>query len=152
MKTKIWQATENILEKEFFIIDVIIKELREKYKVSVVLDGDEGINIDTCAKISRELGNIIDENNWIESRYVLEVSSPGAENPLKLLRQVPKHIGRTLQIATKDNKTYEGVLKSVKNETITIEQTSGKGKKAQTQLHQIEWANINSIKVLISFK
>lgn len=152
LKQNIWQATESLLEKEFFVVDVIIKELKEKLKVSVLLDGDKGVNIEVCAKTSRALGNIIEEQNWIESKYVLEVSSPGAENPLKMLRQLPQHIGRTLQITTKDNQNYEGTLKSVENDTITLQQTTGKGKKAQNVLHQIVWSDIASAKVVISFR
>lgn len=152
LKQNIWQATENLLEKEIFVVDVVIKELKEKLKVNVLLDGDRGVNIETCAKTSRALGNIIEEQNWIENKYVLEVSSPGAENPLKMLRQLPQHIGRTLQITTKDNQNYEGTLKSVENDTITLQQTIGKAKKAQTVFHQIVWSDIASAKVVISFR
>jgi ribosome maturation factor RimP len=152
LKQNIWQATENFLEKEFFVVDVLIKELKEKLKVSVLLDGDKGVNIEVCAKTSRALGNIIEEQNWIESKYILEVSSPGAENPLKMLRQLPQHIGRTLQIATKDGKIIEGVLKNVEGNQIVVEQSIGKGKKMQKIVHQIDWNEIITAKVVISFK
>lgn len=152
LKQQLWQASESVLAKEYFIIDIQLKELKDKLKVSVIVDGDYGISVDTCAQINRALDNIIEVNDWIQGPYILEVSSPGAEKPLKMLRQLPKHIGRTLQIVTQNGQTLEGTFKDLTNEIITIEQTIGKGKKAQTLTHQIAWQDIATVKVLISFK
>jgi ribosome maturation factor RimP len=146
------QFVESILEKEYFVVDIQIKQLKEKKKVTIFLDGDRGVSIEVCAKINRALGNYLEEHNFFDSPYTLEVSSPGVDNPLKLPRQYPQHIGRTLQIKDKNQTGYEGKLIEVSENHIVIEQTQGKGKKATTSQINIDFANIETAKVLVSFK
>lgn len=50
-------------------------------RLSVKIDGDQGVNIDACATLNRSLGKLIDEHGW-QGPIVLEVGSPGAEAPL----------------------------------------------------------------------
>jgi len=152
LESEIAKIVESILEKEYFLVDVQIKQLKEKKRVTILLDGDNGVNIDICAKTSRALGDYIEEMNLIETAYNLEVSSPGVDNPLKLLRQYPQHIGRTLLVNLKDNTNVEGVLTKIENNIITIQQTKGKGKKAEILNQDIDFDNIAGSKVLISFK
>lgn len=152
LRDKIAQTVESILEKEYFLVDVQIKQLKEKKKVMVFLDGDQGVNIDICAKVSRALGDYIEQFDWIDTPFTLEVSSPGVDNPLKLLRQYPQHIGRNLQVKDKNQTLYEGTLVDVGETNICIEQTQGKGKKAIKTQISIDFENIETAKVLISFK
>ena len=51
-------------------------------KVLVLIDGDEGVNIDDCSKISRKVGPILEEGDFMPGKYLLEVSSPGLDHPL----------------------------------------------------------------------
>jgi len=83
--------------------------------------------------------------------FSLEVSSPGIDEPLKLLRQYKKNIGRTIEVITNDDTKKEGLLKEVADEAITIEQTEGKGKKAVVLNTTISFADIKQTKVLIKF-
>jgi len=152
LEAEIAKIVESILEKEYFLVEVQIKQLKEKKRVTVLLDGDNGVNIDVCVKTSRSLGDYIEEMNLIETAYNLEVSSPGVDNPLKLLRQYPQHIGRTLSVNLKDNTNVEGVLTKVENETISLEQKKGKGKKLEVSVQEIAFEQIAGSKVLISFK
>ncbi len=152
LKEKIAQTVESILEKEYFLVDVQVKQLKEKKKVTVFLDGDQGVNIDVCAKVSRALGDYIEQFDWIDMPFTLEVSSPGVDNPLKLLRQYPQHIGRNLQVKDKNQTLYEGTLVEVGEASILIEQIQGKGKKAVKTPISINFENIETAKVLISFK
>ena len=59
-------------------------------KILILVDGDEGITIDRCAEISRRTGATLEEQETMSDAYVLEVSSPGLEHPLKLMRQYKK--------------------------------------------------------------
>src|SRR3546814_15291222 len=56
-------------------------------KLSILVDGDNGLNIQDCAAISRHVGFHLEEENIIEAAYNIEVSSPGIEFPLVLDRQ-----------------------------------------------------------------
>lgn len=152
LRERIMKIVEDILEKEYFLVDVQIKQLKEKKKVMVFLDGDTGVNIDVCARVSRALGEKLEELDWIDTPYTLEISSPGVENPLKLLRQYPQHIGRNLQVKDKNQTIYEGTLMEVGEDNILIEQKQGKGKKAIISQIKLNFDNIETAKVLISFK
>lgn len=152
LQEKIVQAVESMLEAGYFLVDVQIKQLKEKKKITVFLDGDQGISIDVCARVSKSLSNYLEQFDWIDTPYVLEVSSPGVDNPLKLPRQYPQHIGRSLQVKDKNQNLYEGTLIEVKEDSILIEQTQGKGKKAIKTQKMFEFGDIASAKVLISFK
>jgi ribosome maturation factor RimP len=71
----------------------------------------------------------LEEKDMIDGRYLVEVSSPGVDRPLKLIRQFSKHIGRELAILTKNNKKYQGELLDVLNDEIEISIKSSKIKK-----------------------
>lgn len=114
---------------EIFLVEVDIKGKPGNLKIQVFIDGDQYVNVDECSKISRKISNELEERDIIEGRYIIEVSSPGVDNPLKLIRQFPKHIGRELEIITKENKKYQGELLKVLGEEIEISIKSSKIKK-----------------------
>jgi len=78
-------------------------------RLSVKVDGDQGVNIDACATLNRSLGKLIDEHGW-QGPIVLEVGSPGAEAPLVLSRQYPQHLGRQLKITQRNGIVFTGSL------------------------------------------
>lgn len=114
---------------EIFLVEVDIKGKPGNLKIQVFIDGDRSVNVDECSKISRELSNELEEMDIIDGRYLIEVSSPGVDRPLRLIRQFPKHVGRELTIITKDSKKYQGELLSVIDEEIEISIKSSKIKK-----------------------
>ncbi len=122
-------AEKFIDNDEIFLVEVDIKGKPGNLKIQVFIDGDQYVNVDECSKISRKISNELEERDIIEGRYIIEVSSPGVDNPLKLIRQFPKHIGRELEIITKENKKYQGELLKVLDEEIEISIKSSKIKK-----------------------
>ena len=83
--------------------------------------------------------------------FSLEVSSPGLDEPLKLLRQYKKNIGRDVELVMNDDAKKEGKLTAVTEENITIEYTEGKGKKAIVKTDEIPFDAIKQTKVQIKF-
>ncbi|MGL1903779.1 MAG: ribosome maturation factor RimP [Fibrobacterales bacterium] len=75
----------------------------------IFIDAEAGITVDLCAKFSRELGTVLDLEELIDDEYVLEVSSPGIERPLKNNRDFERNIGRTLKVTFEE--PIEGVTK-----------------------------------------
>lgn len=121
--------------------------------LEILLDGDQGIAIEDCAKVSRHVGFHLEEENAIDSAYRLEVSSPGLDQPLLLERQFLKNIGRSVRIKMEDGTKREGKLVSASNNAIVIEEKSKeKGKKATLEEVEIPLEHIKETKVLISFK
>jgi ribosome maturation factor RimP len=117
------------------------------------LDGDQGLSIKDCAAISRHVGFHLEEENLISQAYNLEVSSPGVDTPLRLLRQYVKNTGRAISLKLKDGNKTEGKLLKAEAESITLLETKKeKGKKAQQIERIIAFEEIMESKVLISFK
>lgn len=134
-----------------FIVDVIVSSKQGPRKVLVLLDSDNGISIDECADVSRSLSKVLDEVSWLEDAYMLEVSTPGLDHPLKLTRQYRKNIGRRLKVKISE-KTQEGKLTAVTDGTITLEQEVGSGKKKEIKTVEIPFTDIEKAFVLVSFK
>ena len=135
---------------DLFLVDV---KFVPGGKLSILVDGDQGISIQDCAAISRHVGNTLEEENVIETAYNIEVSSPRIDTPLRLERQYLKNIGRTISVKLSDGRKHEGTLLEHNAQGITIkEKIKEKGKKAFEQDTFIESENIVETKVLISFK
>jgi ribosome maturation factor RimP len=136
---------------DIFIVDVKFNPVGNK--AIILLDGDRGAGIDECAQVSRYVGFKLEEENVIEEAYNLEVSSPGIDTPLMLVRQYTKNIGRQVAVKTADGAKKEGKLVAVNPADIVIEEVKKeKGKKAETVETPIPMEQINEIRVLISFK
>ncbi|MCD0487109.1 ribosome assembly cofactor RimP [Pedobacter sp. MC2016-14] len=135
---------------ELFLVEV---KMLPNNKLIIHVDGDQGINIQDCADISRHVGFHLEEENVVAVAYNLEVSSPGVGEPLKLKRQYEKNIGRDLSVKLDGGDKKEGELLSVTENGILIaEKVKEKGKKAQLVETGIDFSKITETKVLISFK
>ena len=147
----------NIVKKlidnqEIFLVEVAIKGKVGNQKIQVFIDGDHGVDIEECSKISRNLSELIEERDLIEGKHLIEVSSPGVDRPLKFSRQYPKHIGRELEIVTRDMKKYQGILLGVLNNEIEVSVKSNKVKKELGNATlKLPFAEIDKAKVVIRF-
>lgn len=143
-------AESKLTHPGHFVVDVAVS-LRGKHKVMIFVDGDQGVTIDDCADLSRALSDELDKLPGLNSSYVLEVSTPGVDHPLRFGRQYGKHIGRTLKVSTR-GQTIEGKLTHVTPDGITLEQTNGTGKKKETKTIEVAFSDIEKSFVLVSFK
>ena len=135
-----------------FIVDIVVSSGKTPGKVLVIVDGDRGISIDDCAEVSTKLANALDDSGlMVDNPYLLEVSTPGLDQPLKLKRQFQKNIGRKLKVRLAD-KSLEGLLESMEDDTLSISVVSGKGKKKEVQVVRVPLEAIENAFVLISFK
>ncbi|MEQ9425181.1 MAG: ribosome maturation factor RimP [Cyclobacteriaceae bacterium] len=144
---RITGLVEEILTPDLFIVHVHVKEGRGDSRVKVLIDGDNGITIDECARISRQLGGQIEESNIIKTKYNLEISSPGIDQPLALKRQYVKNVGRDLAVTIEGSEKLKGRLVDVGEEKIKLVLKSKKeSKEIEVPFDQIIKAN-----VLVSF-
>ena len=127
--------------KDCFIVDIVIKP-HDRFEVYI--DSDSHLSLERCQKVSRYLERKIEENEWAGEKYVLEVSSPGLDRPLKLARQYKKNVGRTVKITTKDDEVLTGVLEAVADSGISLNR-NGKSTK-------LEFDDIKKTLVQVSFK
>ena len=126
----------------------------ENNKILVEVDGDTGVNLKECIRISRHVEQNLDRE---EEDFALEVTSVDITKPLKVLRQYIKNVGKTLKVKTVDNQKFEGTLKNVDNDEITLEWKArepkpiGKGKVTVDKSAVIAYKNIQEAKVKIIF-
>ena len=104
-------------EQNLYLVDV---KIAGKGKVEVYADGDNGITISQCAEISRFLEKHLDGSGLVSDDYMLDVSSPGMSNPLRIPRQYKKRIGRILEIVKADGTEVEARLVSADDERIVL--------------------------------
>ena len=114
----------------FETVDVeFVKESSEHYlRVYCDMDKEGGITIDDCVDISRALSDWLDETDFINESYILEVSSPGLGRTLKKDRDFVREMGKAVEIklykAIDKRKDFSGILKSFDDDNITIEEDS----------------------------
>ena len=114
-----------VMEKHHFeLVDVeYVKEAGTWY-MRAYIDKEGGITVDDCEVINRELGDWLDQEDFIEDSYILEVSSPGLGRPLKKEKDFARSIGKEVDIklykAVEKQKDYTGVLEAYDKDTVTI--------------------------------
>ncbi len=134
MKTKeIIEKSYNILEKfiESLGYEVLLIEFQREqigWVLRVYIDKDGGVTIDDCAKVSELISPILDVEDYIQSSYNLEVSSPGLNRPLRKKEHFEKVLGEKVKIVLEEGieeydnrKNYKGKLKEVSEQDVVIE-------------------------------
>ena len=126
----------NIEEKTEKLIANIIKDLGyeiydveyvkegKDYFLRVFIDSKNGINLNDCEKVSESITGILDNEDYIQEQYFLEVSSPGVERTLKKDKHLKDNIGNEVQIKLfkpfEGQKQYKGILKNFDDEHVII--------------------------------
>jgi ribosome maturation factor RimP len=147
---KIRELAESALQGQgHFIVDVLYFERQRPAKVMVIVDGDNGVTIDACAELSRSLSALLDEQNVLEHAYVLEVSTPGVDQPLKLKRQYFKNAGRQFKVHLKDKSIVQGKLEEVSEDKLTIREAVDK---KETKVTEVTFDQVEKAFVMVSFK
>lgn len=128
------QKTEKILlpmmeEYGFELVDVEYVKEGQTWYLRAYIDKPGGITIDDCEKVSRRLSDILDEKDYIEDAYVLEISSPGLGRPLKKEKDFKRSLGEEVEIRTyrmvERQKEFTGILQNYDDKTVTIEMEDG---------------------------
>lgn len=152
LKDKVKALLEKALEnkKTLFLIDFSVGL---DNKIKVVLDGDNGVNLEDCIEISRAIEHNLDRE---EEDFSLEVTSAGATSPLVLPRQYKKNLGRKIQVKTSTGE-FEGNLTAASEEAITLEWKArepkpiGKGKHTVQKKQEIAFSEVKEAKVVLKF-
>ncbi|MFD0587544.1 ribosome maturation factor RimP [Paenibacillus sp. GCM10027627] len=131
----------------FELVDIEYIKEGSNWFLRIFVDKDGGIDIDECGRISEYVSEQLDQNDPISGAYFLEVSSPGAERPLKKADDVRKAIGKYVFVTTYEPigglKEFEGTLVSFDGEQAQVEV----GKKK----HLIPYEKVASARLAIKF-
>lgn len=150
-KDKVQGLLEEILSEDsgLFLIDFSVAS---DNSIKVVLDGDKGVSLADCMKVSRHIEHNLDRE---EHDFSLEVTSVGVSTPLQLPRQYVKNVGRKLKVKT-ENDTFEGNLEEATEEGITLTWKArepkpiGKGKVTVRKEAKIDFSDIREAKVMVT--
>ena len=138
-----------LLQEDVFLVYIKIKPTNN---FKIYIDADGGLPLEKCIKINRALYKQMEEMGlYPDGNFSLEVSSPGIDEPLKLIRQYIKNVGRFIEVFKLDDTRLEGKLLEANEEKISIEITEGKGKKMTINLLEVSISDIKQTKVQVKF-
>lgn len=152
-KDLVEELLEDALNKrdDLFLIEF---EILNDQSIRVVIDGDNGVQVEDCVYISRAIEHNIDRDEY---DFALEVTSAGATSPLTHKRQYSKNIGRVLELTTKAGESFEATLKELDDKGIKLQWKTrepkpvGKGKITVIKKAEIPFEEIDSARVKIKF-
>lgn len=109
----------------FELVDVELSGRGRHAVLRVYIDGPEGVTVDDCADVSRQLSGILDVEDPIPERYVLEVSSPGLDRPLTKREDFQRFIGEEVKVRTRQpldgQRNFKGRLVDVERERVILD-------------------------------
>lgn len=151
-QTKVKDLVNEALElnESLYLIDLVISA---NNKIQITIDGDNGVPLSECIRISRSVDNNFDRE---EEDFSLEVSTPDISHPLKLKRQYVKNINRILKVKL-DEEEIEGTLVDADSDKIVLNWKTrepkpiGKGKVTVQKTVTIAYKDIKEAKVKIVF-
>ena len=143
-KIKVLELVNSALEgSDKFLVNL---KITPDNRIFIDIDGDNGVTIDDCIEVSRAVEGNLDRE---EEDFELNVSSAGADQPLKLTRQYRKNVGRELEVVTVDGEKAEGTLEDAGEDGIVL-RTKGTKKQAPETL-RYAYRDIKTARVAIKF-
>jgi len=125
------------------LVDLEYRRQGPRWVLRLFIDKEDGVTIDDCANISKELGDLLDVKDIIPQAYVLEVSSPGLNRPLRKKEDFSRFAGRKVQIRLftpmEGRKKIVGNLVGIENETVIVAAPEGR---CSVALKDIDRANL----------
>lgn len=128
LKVETWLLP--LLEKnQFELVDVEYVREAGIWYLRAYIDKEGGITVDDCEVVSRELGDWLDQKDFIEDSYILEVSSPGLGRPLKKEKDFARSLGKDVEVRLyrpiNKQKEFTGTLKAYDADTVTLSMEDG---------------------------
>ena len=137
--------------EDLFLVDL---KISADDQITIIIDGDQGVNLQDCLDVSRAVEFNLDRE---EHDFGLQVMSPGLSEPLTLVRQFRKNLGRELDVLLTTDEKIQGELIMVDDESITLmlryrrPKLIGKGKEDVEEEKVISLADIKKALVVIKF-
>lgn len=143
--TRVWQLAAPLAEGEGMeIVDIDFRHegSRGGRVLRLYLDKEGGPNMDDLSRVSRQLSELLDAQDTIDGAYILEVSSPGINRPLKKPAHFARFVGKRIRVRTRDlvdgRRSFLGILGQVVEDSVILTQ---EGKRYQIPFSMIEKSN-----------
>ena len=152
-QNKVFTLLNEALEEDTSLF-LISAKISPDSKILVIVDGDNGVTVKDCMRISRHIEHNLDRET---EDFALEVATAGASEPLKIKRQYKKNIGRILKVRLNDGSKFEGTLTETSESEIVLNWKArepkpiGKGKVTVSKSANIAFEDIKEARVKIIF-
>src|SRR4030042_436166 len=132
-----------LLDERMELVDIEYRRESKGWVLRLTLDKEGGVTLDDCTRVSQEMGRSLDIEDFIQTPYTLEVSSPGLTRSLKTEKDFMKYCDRLIKVKTVDpienRRQFKGRLLGVSENRIEIE---GEGGGFQISLSNVAKANL----------
>ena len=148
IETKVTVLLEDIIKNlGYDLYDVYYVKEGPDYFLRIVIDNEEGINLDDCEKVNNAINDVLDEADYIKEQYFLEVSSPGLERVLRKDKHFQSQLGNEIVLklfkAIDKQKEIQGILKEYNDNNLVIEN--------ENKILTIEKSNISVAKTVFEW-
>ena len=113
-----------INKNNYELVDVEFVREGSNWFLRAYVDKEGGFSVNDCEKVSREFSDLLDEEDFIEESYILEISSPGLGRPLKKDKDFARSIGEEVELklykAVENQREFSGTLEAYDDLTVTI--------------------------------
>ena len=131
-------AEPMLLDERMELVDIEYRRESKGWVLRLILDKEGGVTLDDCTRVSQEVGRNLDVEDFIQTPYTLEVSSPGLTRPLKTEKDFMKYCNRLIKVKTVDpvenRRQFKGELLGVSQGQIEI--------KVEGEVFQISLSNV----------
>ena len=146
-KSALWDLIEDAVTAEGFDLESLdVSRVGRRGRVKVVVDSDDGVDLDQCAELSHKVSAILDANDDLmgDGPYTLEVSSPGVTRPLTLPRHWRRNIGRLVRVVLSDGGVVTGRVTAA-DEREAVLDVAGRTR-------EVQYDKVGKAKVQVEFR
>ncbi|TVP84228.1 MAG: ribosome maturation factor RimP [Alkalicoccus sp.] len=156
MSNQIYESVEKLVlpileEENLELVDIEFDKEGKNWFLRVFIDSANGVDLDDCTKVSEQLSEMLDKKDPIEQAYYLEVSSPGAERPLKKKKDIEKAVGSNIYVTTyapvDGEKVFEGTLVSFEDDVLKMEVKV----KTRVVAYEIPYSQVAKARLAVAF-
>ena len=125
--TDIWSLIEPVVEGlGYEVVDIEYRPHPTNGLLRIYIDGPEGIQLDDCQLVSRQISSLLDVEDPIPGQFNLEISSPGMDRPLRKVKDFERFSGEVIKVklsvpTLEGQRNFTGTLVGIKNEEVILE-------------------------------
>jgi len=133
---------------------LIALHIGANHAIKIIIDGDTGVSLQECMRVSRAIEHNMDRE---EHDFSLEVTSAGVGEPLTMIRQYKKNVGRKLEVTDTEGTVYTGKLEEASEKTLSLSwkqrepKRSGKGKITVSKTKELTYDAVSRAKIIVQF-
>jgi ribosome maturation factor RimP len=146
-KSALWDLIEDAVTAEGFDLESLdVSRVGRRGRVKVVVDSDDGVDLDQCAELSHKVSAILEANDDLvgDGPYTLEVSSPGVTRPLTLPRHWRRNIGRLVRVVLADGGVVTGRVTAADEQEAVLDVAGN--------TREVQYDKVGKAKVQVEFR